>query len=166
MSLVALNTMSVDAARDALSQCCVSRGWIAGMLERRPFRDAVELRDAARASWECLGEADWLEAFEGHPKIGDVSSLRTKYAASARLAAQEQASVADATEDVLQRLARGNREYESRFGFIFIVCATGKTAAEMCELLEQRLRSEREAELRTAAGEQFRILMLRLEELL
>lgn len=136
------------------------------MLARRPLADESALRDAAQAVWQDLGETDWLEAFAGHPRIGDVASLQARYADSAHLAAREQAGVAAATDSVIERLAAGNAAYEQRFGFIFIVCATGKRADEMCALLEARLANDRDEELRIAAGEQLKILLLRLEQLL
>ena len=166
MTLAAFNELDESSARTALADCCVSHRWIAAVLARRPFASDEALRRAAEQCWDGLGEADWLEAFEGHPKIGDVTSLRAKYASSAALASSEQAAVAGADEAVLERLARGNSDYEARFGFIFIVCATGRSAAEMCDLLEARLHNSREEELRIAAAEQRKILMIRLEKLL
>ncbi len=166
MSLAAFNDLDESDARDALTQCCVSHRWVEAVLARRPFASGDALKEAAEQSWDQLGEADWLEAFEGHPKIGDVSSLREKYASTAGLAAHEQSGVAGADDAVLERLARGNSDYEERYGFIFIVCATGRSAGEMCDLLEARLHNTREDELRIAAGEQRKILMIRLEKLL
>jgi OHCU decarboxylase len=95
-----------------------------------------------------------------------VNSLKAKYAATGHLAAAEQAGVSDASDAVITRLAAGNAAYEQRFGFIFIVCATGKTAAEMLALLEERLDNDRDTELAIAAEEQLKILMIRLEKLL
>ncbi|MEO1079231.1 MAG: 2-oxo-4-hydroxy-4-carboxy-5-ureidoimidazoline decarboxylase [Pseudomonadota bacterium] len=166
MSVAAFNDLSDSDARDALARCCVSHRWIEAVLASRPFTGDEALRSVAGQCWDQLAEADWLEAFEGHPKIGDISSLRDKYASSAGLAAHEQSGVAGADEPVLERLAQGNKEYEARFGFIFIVCATGRSAAEMCDLLEARLHNTRDDELRIAVGEQRKILMIRLEKLL
>jgi 2-oxo-4-hydroxy-4-carboxy-5-ureidoimidazoline decarboxylase len=101
-----------------------------------------------------------------HPRIGDVSKLREKYKATATWSSQEQRGVQEASEEVLQGLADGNREYEARFGFIFLVCATGKSAGEMLALLRERMNNEPEAELRIAAGEQAKITRIRLEKLL
>ena len=94
-------------------------------------------------------EADWLEAFAAHPRIGDSDALRARFATTAAWASREQAGALGASEDVLEDLAMGNRQYEERFGFIFIVCATGKTAEEMLELLRQRLANDPEAEIKT-----------------
>ncbi|MEM1402220.1 MAG: 2-oxo-4-hydroxy-4-carboxy-5-ureidoimidazoline decarboxylase [Pseudomonadota bacterium] len=166
MSLIDFNAMADSQAREALELCCVSENWIGGMMARRPFADADGVRDAADDVWAAQGEADILQAFEGHPKIGDVKSLAAKYRSSGGLAAHEQSGVSSATDSIIQRLADGNNAYETRFGFIFIVCATGKSAAEMCALLEARLGNERDDELIIAAEEQRKILRLRLEKLL
>lgn len=166
VSLDEFNALSADRAREFLALCCVSERWIDGMLAARPFRDVVSLRATADAIWASLEEADFLQAFEGHPKIGDVDSLQRKYAASGSMAAGEQSGMASADRSVIERLAAGNERYEARFGFIFIVCASGKSAAEMSELLEERLDNRRDAELAIAAEEQRKILQLRLEKLL
>ena len=113
-----------------------------------------------------LGEPEWREAFAHHPRIGDMASLRARFASTAGWAADEQRGAAQATEETLAALARGNRVYEERFGCIFIVCATGKSAAEMLALLEARLGNDPEHEMRMAADEQMKITRLRLEKLL
>lgn len=166
MNLEAFNALPDAEAREILQGCCVSHRWVGGMMAGRPYATAADLRDAAIRVWESLGKPDWLEAFEGHPKIGDVASLKARYASTEHLAAAEQAGMAAADDEIIERLATGNARYEKRFGFIFIVCATGKSAAEMCALLEERLASDRSQELRVAAGEQLKILLIRLEKLL
>jgi len=166
VTLADLNGADDVRARALLADCCVSERWIDGMLEHRPYADRAALRRAARASWDALDEDDWLEAFAGHPRIGDMASLRQKYASSATLAAAEQSGVAGADDAVIERLARVNRAYEDRHGFTFIVCATGRSAAGMLALLEARLDNTRDEELRNAAQEQLQILLLRLEKLL
>jgi 2-oxo-4-hydroxy-4-carboxy-5-ureidoimidazoline decarboxylase len=160
------NALPEGAARTQLALCCVAERWVDGMLAARPFRDRSAVLALADDVWATMGEADLLQAFEGHPKIGDVNSLREKYAASSHLASGEQSSVQAADEETIARLAAGNAAYETRFGFIFIVCATGKSAEEMCALLEARLHNPREEELAIAAEEQRKILQLRLEKLL
>ena len=165
MSVADFNDLPPAAARDALALCCVSERWIDRMLARRPFSSREAMLDCANSVWETLGEDDYLEAFEGHPRIGDVASLKARYAHSEELARGEQSGVSGADDATIARLAGGNRRYEERFGFMFIVCATGKSAAQMCELLEARLNNSREQELKIAAEEQRRILQLRLEKL-
>lgn len=132
------------------------------MLARRPFASQAALLQAARDEWFALGEADWLEAFSHHPKIGDRASLEARFPATHDLSAREQSGVAAARSDVIDALAKDNATYCERFGFIFIVCATGKSAEEMLKLLRDRLDNDRATELRIAAEEQAKITALRL----
>jgi 2-oxo-4-hydroxy-4-carboxy-5-ureidoimidazoline decarboxylase len=137
------------------------------MASARPFADLPELLSEAERVWNALGPADWLEAFSHHPRIGD---LRAKFGTPdprvAKWAAQEQKGAAGASEETLRRLADGNAAYERKFGYIFLVCATGKTAEEMLGLLESRLGNEPGRELGIAASEQAKITRIRLEKLL
>ncbi len=133
------------------------------MLARRPFGSRDALLTAAREEWWALAPDDWLEAFSHHPRIGDRAALAARFPATHHLSSREQAAVGDATEDVLTALADANQAYVDRFGFIFIVCATGKTANEMLELLRERLPNDRATELRIAAEEQAKITALRLD---
>ncbi len=158
----AINTASPDEARKILLRACGSIRWVDRMMQRRPFGNDARLLFAARNEWFGLTEADWLEAFSHHPRIGDRASLAARFPASHDLSAQEQARVGGANAEVLDALAEANAQYFDRFGFIFIVCATGKTAEEMLALLRSRLPNERSAELRIAAEEQARITALRL----
>jgi 2-oxo-4-hydroxy-4-carboxy-5-ureidoimidazoline decarboxylase len=161
-----LNQLPHAEAERALFACCASRAWVKEMLARRPYGSRTSLFAAADAVWEGLGKADYLEAFAGHPKIGeDPSALRRRFAGTARWSNEEQAGVAAASDQVLARLHELNLEYERRFGYIFIVCATGKSASEMLTLLEARLDSPAEGELQVAAAEQAKITKLRLEKL-
>ena len=133
------------------------------MLSRRPFGDQATLLSAARDVWFSLAASDWREAFSHHPKIGDRDALRARFAATRSLSEREQAGVSGASDDVLDALAEGNAAYEHRFGFIFIVCATGKTAEEMLGLLRSRLDNDPAREIQVAAAEQARITALRLD---
>ena len=166
MSLESLNSAAPEDASHLLRQCCTAEAWITALVAQRPFVDEAALRGAADSVWAGLGEADYLQAFDGHPKIGDVSSLKAKYADTKQLAAGEQSSVEQASDEVIAELAEGNQRYEEKFGFIFIVCATGKSAREMLELLKARLPNSREEELANAAEEQRKIFHIRLEKLL
>lgn len=132
------------------------------MLQRRPFGNIKQLLAVAREVWFALEPADWKEAFAAHPKIGDRDSLRNRFPETGHLAAGEQAGVDGAAEDVLSALAEGNLAYERRFGFIFIVCASGKTAAQMLEMLRTRLSNDPATELLIAAEEQAKITAIRL----
>lgn len=161
-----LNELPADQARAELERCCGARAWVEAVLAARPFEDKVALFAAAEMAMRRLEARDWLEAFSHHPKIGDKEALRAKFASTRQWAAGEQAGAAAADEATLDALARGNAEYERRFGHIFIVCATGKSAAEMLALLRQRLKNPPAEELCLAAGEQAKITRLRLEKLL
>lgn len=165
-TLSQLNNLSEADAKFAFENCCTSSRWIDGMVAARPFVSIAQCQEVALEVWNKLGEVDFLEAFEGHPKIGDVTSLRKKYAHTKQLASGEQSSVNDASEQVIQALADGNTQYEQQNGFIFIVCATGKSAAQMLEILQGRLPNTRAQELQTAAGEQAKITAIRIDKLL
>jgi len=136
------------------------------MIAGRPYRDAAALLAAGEACWQALGREDWLEAFGHHPRIGDREALRARFATTCDWAATEQSAAMAASDAILDALAEGNREYEARFGYIFIVCATGKPADELLALLQARLGNDTEVELRIAAAEQAKITRLRLEKLL
>ena len=165
MTLDQLNRLDDTAARAAFERCCGAGRWVERMSAGRPYRDHASLLAAAERAFEALERADWLEAFGHHPKIGDVASLRTKYASTAAWAGEEQRSAAAAGEATLAALAEGNRAYEQRFGYIFIVCATGKSADDMLALLRARLPNPAEREIQMAAAEQMKITRLRLEKL-
>lgn len=135
------------------------------MVARRPYRTEAELFALAEQVWRALSPAEWRTAFAAHPRIGDLEALRRRYPQAAEGPAAEQALVREAADDVLRALADGNRRYEARFGYIFIVCATGKTAGEMLALLRERLANDPDTELWIAAGEQEKITRLRLEKL-
>ncbi len=165
-ALSRLNSLPGDEAKKALRRCCGASRWVDAMAARRPFPDAKALLSAADEVWAGLGPADWREAFAHHPRIGDKEALRERFSAIRQWAAGEQSGVSAASETVLDALARGNRDYEARFGHIFIVCATGKGADEMLGLLRQRLVNAPEAEGQIAAAEQAKITRIRLEKLL
>jgi len=157
-----LDRAEIGTARDMLRSCCGSTAWVETMLSRRPFRTRDALLSAAREVWCNLERSDWLEAFSHHPKIGDRAELRERFPTTGHLSEKEQAGVDGASEATLTALAEANGEYERKFGYIFIVCATGKTAREMLEMLSDRLRNECESEIRIAAEEQAKITALRL----
>jgi 2-oxo-4-hydroxy-4-carboxy-5-ureidoimidazoline decarboxylase len=160
-----LNRLAVGDAEAALTKCCASPAWVREILSRRPFADDAAVHFAAAEIWNSLDREQWLAAFAAHPKIGDVLSLKAKYANTAAWASGEQAGTLEATEETLKKLADGNRAYEAKFGHIFIVCATGKSATEMLALLEARLSNNAAEELAIAAAEQLKITQLRLGKL-
>ena len=135
------------------------------MLARRPFGSREALMTAARDAWNAASVDDWKEAFRHHPKIGGRDLGQSRFAATRHLAEKEQAGIAGASEDVLEALAHANRAYADRFGYIFIVCATGRTAAEMLALVRARLGNDPATEIHVAAAEQAKITALRLDGL-
>ena len=132
----------------------------------RPFNDIKHLLSTADSLWQNYGESEFLEAFKGHSKIGDLDSLKKKYANTRQWSQQEQAGMQTVDERTLLDLMSFNKAYEDRFGFIFIVCATGKTASEMLTILKSRINNDAVQELNIAAGEQAKITKIRLEKLL
>lgn len=166
MTLSDLNALAPAARAEALATCCGATAWVNILNEQFPFDSVAALYEAAERTWYNLAEADWREAFTHHPKIGDVSALREKFASTAAWAAGEQGAVRQASQETLEALAAGNDAYERRFGYIFIVCATGKSADEMLALLQARLPNDPSREIQIAMGEQAKITRLRLEKFL
>ena len=157
-----LDAAPPEAAREILSRACGSTRWVDRMMARRPFGRDAKMLTAARVEWFALSEPDWLEAFSHHPRIGDRAALESRFPQTHDLSAKEQSGIGIAGADVLTALAQANTDYFNRFGFIFIVCATGKSAEEMLALLLSRLQNDRPTELRIAAEEQAKITALRL----
>ncbi|HUX45550.1 MAG TPA: 2-oxo-4-hydroxy-4-carboxy-5-ureidoimidazoline decarboxylase [Terracidiphilus sp.] len=155
------NAADTQDAERAMLACCGARRWARAMVARRPLTDVFALSGAADEAWREMDEADWMEAFACHPRIGERQRALGG-AQAAAWARQEQAGAADAMEAVLAELTEGNARYETRFGFTYIVCATGKSAEEMLAILQRRLANERDAELREAAEQQRQILQIRL----
>jgi 2-oxo-4-hydroxy-4-carboxy-5-ureidoimidazoline decarboxylase len=159
--LAAWNEAPETAALDAMLACCGARRWAQAMVALRPFQSVVTLSLTADEVWSTMEEADWMQAFACHPRIGQRQAARSS-AKSAAWSEQEQSSAASAANEVLTHLAEGNALYEQRFGFTYIVCATGKSAAEMLAILQRRLSSDRASELREAAEQQRQITQIRL----
>jgi OHCU decarboxylase len=151
-----MNSTALPITESELLACCGSREWTKRMMELQPFDSGEDLLNAADRVWWKLDRADWLEAFAAHPRIGEKSADQR--------AAEEQSGVRGAREMTLDRLAAGNRDYEARFGYIYIVCASGKSAEEMLGILESRLRNSAEEEIRVAAEQQRQITHLRLRK--
>ncbi|MBA2341096.1 MAG: 2-oxo-4-hydroxy-4-carboxy-5-ureidoimidazoline decarboxylase [Pyrinomonadaceae bacterium] len=165
IDLERINSLDEEAFREELHRCCGSRRWVELMAARRSFTDGAALSKAAEEIWFGLSREDWLEAFSHHPKIGDVENLREKFSNTLQWAKNEQSAVEVASEETIKALAEANQAYENRFGYIFIVCATGKSADEMLAILQHRLRNEPSEELQIAAREQHKITNLRLMKL-
>lgn len=160
--LSTLNHLTPAELETEFTRCCGSGRWVLGMLQHWPYHSLTEMYAIASQLWWDLTPADWREAFSHHPKIGDVASLRQKFATTADLSAAEQSGVNPADEAVLHQLAEANQAYFAKFGYIFIVCATGKTAAQMLAILQSRLPNDPAAEIYVAAEEQRQITFLRL----
>jgi OHCU decarboxylase len=158
------NALPRKEAEESLLACCGSREWAKKMAAARPFASGDELTETADRVWRGLSKADWLEAFSAHPKIG--SPAAAGHGKARAWSRDEQSGAGGASRETLESLAATNREYEERFGHIFIVCATGRTAGEMLALLRTRLGNDPESELSLAAEEQRKITRLRLEKLL
>ncbi|MEO8447910.1 MAG: 2-oxo-4-hydroxy-4-carboxy-5-ureidoimidazoline decarboxylase [bacterium] len=148
------------------SKCCGSKEWIAGMMALKTVKTKKEILDEAEKIWFSLNHKDWLEAFSHHPKIGDLNSIREKFASTKKMAESEQSGVNVADNETLNELAKLNQAYERKFGYIFIVCATGKSAMEMLAIIKNRVSNDSEIEIKIAMKEQNKITKLRLEKLL
>lgn len=166
MKLSEFNSLDKHTAFIELEKCCGSKTWINSMIAARPFAKLNVLHKFSDKVWERCDENDFLEAFKHHPQIGNVSSLKKKFASTATWASNEQQGTSVASDVVLNALKHANDDYLKKFGFIFIVCATGKTAQQMLDLLNQRLENDTITELQIAAAEQNKITHLRLDKLL
>jgi OHCU decarboxylase len=163
------NRVSADEATRAILPCCGSKAWAQGMVARRPLADESALLAASNEVWRGLAPLDWMEAFHGHPRIGEsrlpaASSGQAPSPESVAWSTQEQRDVTDADDAAKKALAEANRDYERRFNRIFIVCATGKSAAEILEILRRRLKNDIETELQEAAEQQRQITEIRLKK--
>jgi 2-oxo-4-hydroxy-4-carboxy-5-ureidoimidazoline decarboxylase len=166
MSLEQLNKLSFEQLKEELFKCCGSTKWAQSLADKSPFASVGDLKQQSDSIWNQCNDTDWKEAFTHHPKIGDVKLLEEKFASTKQWASGEQSGVNTATREILQSLADGNLEYENKFGYIFIVCATGKAASEMLHLLTERLKNNPDQEILIAKEEQNKITHLRLHKLL
>ena len=161
-----LNDLSEAEARKALLDCCGSRKWSKEMLALRPFADANDLLNAAARIWSALRPDDWLDAFRHHPPIGGSAAQKRQSLAARRWSASEQSQAQVSSDRVRTRLAEANQAYFAKFGIVFLICATGKTADEILAILLTRLPNDPDTERRIAAEEQLKITRLRLERFL
>ncbi len=163
-ALTRWNRLPPDEALRVILPCCGSKAWAQGMVSRRPFANQDALLDASDETWRNLMRSDWMEAFQSHPRIGDSQPSHSASTQSVEWSAQEQHNVAAAEAAVKTALADANREYEQRFNRTFIVCATGKSAPEILEILRRRLQNDAESELHVAAEQQRQITQIRLRK--
>jgi OHCU decarboxylase len=166
MTLDELNRLAAIEAEAEFLKCCGATGWAKVMTEARPFTNVESLLLKAAEGWQSLSESDWLEAFRAHPKIGERKAAATQSPQAANWSAQEQLQAQQAAAETKRAIAQGNELYETRFGFIFIICASGKSADEILASLTERLAHDTATEMRIAAEEQRKITQLRLQKLL
>ena len=164
MTVAELDRLTKAAATEVLSSCCGSREWHIGMVSRRPFGSIGRVKLEAEQVWYGLEPKDWLEAFSHHPRIGETRSVQSPQGRA--WSAGEQAGVAGAGDSVRRELERVNQAYEARFGYIYIACASGRSAEELLALARERLGNDPDDELAVAAHEQLKITLLRLDRLL
>jgi 5-hydroxyisourate hydrolase / 2-oxo-4-hydroxy-4-carboxy-5-ureidoimidazoline decarboxylase len=167
ITLNILNSLSEKEAHNHLEKCCVSKTWISKMVELRPFSSEEDVLKKAASIWynDCTID-DFKEAFTGHPKIGDVDSLKEKFAHTKDWANNEQSKMAEADTQTIEALAEANTQYEDKFGYIFIVSASGKSAREMLAIINTRLQYKKEDEIYVAMNEQHKITVIRLDKLI
>jgi allantoicase len=161
-----INSMSLDEAEDVFFSCCGSTNWSQKMAERRPFADIRELKLMAYYIWWALDQEDWMEAFGQHPRIGEKKAPKNAGITSAKWSSEEQKEAQQGSAETMRVLADANRVYEQKFGFVFLICATGKNAGEIVTALYKRLSNDRKTEIHIAAEEQLKITQLRLQKLL
>jgi len=165
-NLARFNSLPSGDAETELLQCCGSKEWARRTIAARPFANFDELSAIAEQVWWSLEPRDWLEAFHSHPKIGEKKAAAPTSDQAKHWSEAEQAAINTAAQETLRELANLNRQYEVKFGYIFIVCATGKSSDEMLAILRERLGNNPDEELRNAAAEQARITQLRLKKLI
>ena len=165
MNIKTFNNLSFAERQAELFKCCGSTPWSQTLAKINSIHTIEELKKESDRIWFSLSEDDWREAFTHHPKIGDVESLKKKFASTAAWASNEQSKIAEANEEMLSELKEMTDAYENKFGYIFIVSATGKSAGEILSLLEKRLINNPAFEGRVAAEEQNKITHLRLDKL-
>lgn len=158
------NCLPPDEAANEILSCCRSIAWAQRMAGRRPIEDETLLLNSSDKIWRNLAESDWIEAFRSHPRIGESKAESPVTHQAASWSVEEQRRVSDADDAVKMALAQANREYEQRFGQIFIVCATGKSPAEILQILKQRMQNDKATELHEAAEQQRQITHIRLKK--
>jgi OHCU decarboxylase len=166
LELASLNSLSPGRAEAEFLKCCGSRNWAQQMVAARPYPGPNELITKADRVWWSLDERDWLEAFQSHPRIGEKKAAAQTALEAQRWSEDEQSGIRNSARPTLDALAELNQTYEEKFGYIFIVCASGKSTEEMLAILRDRLDNTADAELRVAAAEQAKITQLRLRKLL
>lgn len=158
-----INALSSQHAKTWFEQICTASRWVELMVAAMPFANKASLLESAASHWKAMQKNDYLEAFQGHPMIGDLASLKKKYSATMSFASHEQSAATSADEQTLKALSLANHTYLDKNGFIFIICATGLSAQTMLNAIQTRLLNSTEEEIKIAAQEQLKISLLRIE---
>jgi 2-oxo-4-hydroxy-4-carboxy-5-ureidoimidazoline decarboxylase len=166
MTIQELNHLPPVELKEVLYKCCGSTAWVNKMSALLPMEELVELLDYAEEQWYACTQEDWKEAFSNHPKIGDIESLKEKFASTADWAGDEQGGASQADSETLQALQQANEKYQEKFGYIFIISASGKSAEEMLGALQERLKNDPAEEINVAAEEQNKITLIRIQKLM
>ena len=166
MTFHEFDTLPVEKLKQELYRCCGSTTWVNNMVKEFPAEDLIDLFETAEEQWNECSEEDWKEAFRQHAKIGDLASAPDQSAGNATWAASEQKEVQHASPGLLTELAAANEAYEKKFGYVFVVSATGKTGEQILEIMKQRLANAPEVEIMVAKDEQHQITLIRLEKLI
>jgi OHCU decarboxylase len=161
-----LNSLAANEAKAEFLKCCGSNNWARRMAAECPFMSLNQLLESADRVWWSLDPRDWLEAFQSHPKIGEKKAAAATAAEAQRWSEDEQSGTRNSAAETMTALAKLNRVYEEKFGYIFIVCASGKSSEEMLAILRQRLENDTDEELLSAAAEQAKITQLRLRRVI
>jgi len=164
VGIAQLNQYDAQQAFKWFSQACAAENWCQKMVENRPYANLNAMVTHAQTAWDSMAKSDFLQAFEAHPMIGDVNSLKAKFASTQQMAAHEQDGASNANDTTLQALHDLNHQYLAQNGFIFIICATGLSAETMLSALQSRIHNTREQEIAIAAAEQIKITLIRLEK--
>jgi len=166
IGLERLNRLSKTDAENELLKCCGSKEWARLVMAERPFESVDDLIAKADRVWWSLEPRDWLEAFHSHPKIGEKKAASAVAVEAQRWSEDEQSGIRNSAQETMEALAKLNRVYEEKLGYIFIVCASEKSSEEMLAILRARLGNNKDEELRNAAAEQGKITQLRLRKLI
>jgi OHCU decarboxylase len=165
-TLSELNSMPAPQAEGLLMRACGCRRWAVEVASQRPFDSIASLQDAAARVWTAMSRNEWLEAFSHHPRIGDINPTGSKHSPTADLSRREQSGMAGAPDEVRLAFVELNRQYEAKFGHVFLICAGGKSADQMLAQLRARLGDDAATELKNAGAEQAKITRLRLDKLI
>jgi 2-oxo-4-hydroxy-4-carboxy-5-ureidoimidazoline decarboxylase len=164
MTLNEFNRLDPAIAKKELFRCCGSTKWTDEMMKHFPFKTKVDMKLISDRIWLECKESDWLEAFSHHPKIGEAPA--DLHAATSDWAKKEQSNVGHAGKNILDKLSTANKDYENKFGYVYIVSATGKNAVEILSNLQERLKNEPEKEMHISSAEQNKITHIRIDKLI